>query len=179
MHRFISSAASSSCARADRPAATSSSCNSAEQPAISLDSAEQPATPSHLHILSIRDAQRWLAEPSVASCSSADMQRIREAVAVLSNPKPRVKLLKREVLQMFQRKVIQAAKRLKVELSHSAEQPALASPVVHDEPDIPGAEQSDTSMVVAGHPAILMDYKLARQTENNLGKARKTAKFSD
>ena len=31
----------------------------------------------------------WLAEDHVASCNSADAQRIREAVAVLSRPNPR------------------------------------------------------------------------------------------
>jgi hypothetical protein len=89
MHRFISSAASSSSGRAEQPAAASSSCSSAEQPSSSLRSAEQPATPSHFQILSIRDVQRWLHVETVASCSSADMERIREAAAVLSRPKPR------------------------------------------------------------------------------------------
>ena len=85
MKRFLSSAAPSSSGRTETP----SSSSSAEQPATSLRSAEQPATPSHLKILSIRDVQRWLAEEPIASCSSADAQRIREAVAVLSHPKPR------------------------------------------------------------------------------------------
>jgi hypothetical protein len=89
MHRFMSSVASSSSGRAEQPAAASSSSNSAEQPIASLRSAEQPATPSHLKILSIRDVQRWLADEPIASCSSADVQRIREAAAVLSHPKPR------------------------------------------------------------------------------------------
>ena len=95
----MSSAASSSSGRAGRPAAASGSAEqpapslgSAERPATlshSLRSAERPATPSHLKLSSIRDVQRWLAEEPAASCSSADMQRIREAVAVLSLPKPR------------------------------------------------------------------------------------------
>jgi len=42
-----------------------------------------------LKLSSIQDVQRWLAEEPMASCSSVDMQRIREAVAVLSRPKPR------------------------------------------------------------------------------------------
>ena len=47
MHRFISSAASSSSGGAGRPAAASSSAEQpAEQPATSLRSAEQPAIPS-------------------------------------------------------------------------------------------------------------------------------------
>ena len=89
MKRFMSSAASSSSARADPPATVFSSFSSAEQRATSLRSAEQPATPFPLKISSIRDVQRWLAKEPIASCSSAHMQRIREAAAVLSHPKPR------------------------------------------------------------------------------------------
>ena len=85
MKRFLSSAAPSSSSRAEPP----SSSSSAEQPATSLRSAEQPATPSRLKILSIRDVQRWLAEEPIANCSGANAQRIRQAVAVLSRPKPR------------------------------------------------------------------------------------------
>ena len=91
MHRFISSAASSR----ERPAAASSSSSSAEQPAISLRSVEKPG----FHLDSIRDVQRWLAEEHIASCTGADIQRIREAVAVLSRPKPR-----QEDVQPLQRK---------------------------------------------------------------------------
>ena len=109
--------------------------------------AEQTATPPHLKILSIRDVQRWMAEEPVASCSSADAQRIREAVAVLSSPKPRQedveplqstwqvaqkRTKKRrpqgDVLQEFKGKVIEAAKKLQLELIDSAEQPATSSP---------------------------------------------------
>ena len=122
----------------------SSSVGSAEQSATSLRSAEPPATPCHVKILSIRDVQGWLAEERIASCSSADMQRIREAVAVLSSPKPRQvdvqplqskwqvaqqKDKKRrpleEVLSEFQGKVIKAAQKLQQELADSAEKPAL------------------------------------------------------
>ena len=113
MHRFISSAASSSCGKPD-----------------------QPATPSQVQIISIQDVQRWLAVETVASCSSADMERIREAAAVLSRPKPRQKEVqplqskwqvaqqkdeKRrplpEVLHEFQGKVVKAAKELQLKLS--------------------------------------------------------------
>ena len=66
MQRFMSSAASSS-----------------------AGSAERPVRPCHLKISSIRDVQSWLAEEPIASSSSADVQRIREAAAVLSHPKPR------------------------------------------------------------------------------------------
>ena len=86
MHRFMSSVASSSSGRAERPATVPGSSSSAEQPATSFPSA---ATSSYLKILSIRDVQRWLAEGPIVSCSSADVERIREAVAVLSYPKPR------------------------------------------------------------------------------------------
>ena len=89
MHRFISSAASSSCGKPEQPPAASSSCSNAEQPSTSLRSAEQPATPSQVQIISIQDVQRWLAVETVASCNSADMERIKEAAAVLSRPKPR------------------------------------------------------------------------------------------
>ena len=135
MHRFISSAASSSCGRAEQAAAASSSCSSAEQPSTSLRSAEQPATPSQVQILSIRDVQRWLAVETVASCSSADMERIREAAAVLSRPKPGrgdVQPLQRqwqvtqkkdqkpiplaEMLDEFRGKVIKAAQELQLKL---------------------------------------------------------------
>ena len=46
-------------------------------------SAEQPG----FQLQSIRDVQRWLAEEHIASCSGADIRRIREAVAVLSHPR--------------------------------------------------------------------------------------------
>ena len=139
MHRFMSSLASSSSGRAEQPASASSSSL--------LRSAEQPATPSHLKILSIRDVQHWLADESIASCSSADVQRIREAAAVLSRPKPKqedveplqskwkVRQQKKgkkrrplgEVLKEFQDKVIHAAQKLQQQLSDSAERPALLS----------------------------------------------------
>ena len=123
----MSSLASSSSGRAEQPASASSSSL--------LRSAEQPATPSHLKILSIRDVQHWLADESIASCSSADVQRIREAAAVLSHPKPRQKDVRplqnkwqvaqqkdkkprplEEVLREFQGKVIKAAQKLQQEL---------------------------------------------------------------
>ena len=123
--------------------AASSSSGGAEQPATLLGSAEQPATPSQLKIASIRDVQRWLAQKPIASCSSADMQRIREAVAVLSHPKPRkedVRPLQSkwqvpqktnkkprplgDVLQEFQAKVVKAAQKLQLELADSTEQSA-------------------------------------------------------
>ena len=147
MHRFLSTAASSSSGGAAlRSAEQPASLRSAEQPATSLRSAEQPATPSHLQILSIRDVQRWLAEEPIASCSSADMQRIREAVAVLSLPKPRqadVRPLQSkwqvarkkhnkerplgDVIKNLESKVIEAVQKLQRQLAGSAEQPAVAA----------------------------------------------------
>ena len=90
MQRSFSPAASSSSGRAERPA-TSTAPSSSDRGG--LLSAERPATstsPSpQLSITTIRGVQRWLAEDHVASCTSADAQRIREAVAVLSASKPR------------------------------------------------------------------------------------------
>ena len=97
MKRFVSSAASSSSGSAARPANVSARSSSAEQSATSLRSAEQPATPSQLKIFSIRDVQRWLAEESIARCSRADLQRLREAVAVLTSGKkqqPRMEVVR-------------------------------------------------------------------------------------
>ena len=132
MKRFMSSAASSSSARAE-PATTS------------LGSAEQPGTRCQLKLSSIRDVQRWLAMEPIASCSSADMQRIREAVAVLVPAKPRKEDVRplqskwlvaqqrnkkprplAEVVDEFRDKVIKAAQQLQVELSGSVEQPVAS-----------------------------------------------------
>ena len=74
MNRFMFSAAPSGSGRAERAAAAGS--------------AEQPHTPSHLKILSIHDVQRWLAQEPIASCSSADAQGVREAVAVSRTGSP-------------------------------------------------------------------------------------------
>ena len=145
MKRFMSSAASSSSARAKPPSTTSSSFSSAEQPATSFCSAEQPGTRCQLKVSSIRDVQRWLAKESIASCSSADMQRIREAVAVLVPAKPRKEDVRplqskwlvaqqrnkkprplAEVVDEFRDKVIRAAQQLQVELSGSVEQPVAS-----------------------------------------------------
>ena len=79
----------------------------------------------------------------VAGCSSADAQRIREAVAVLSQSKPRKKDVRPlqsfwhvafqqntkdrplgDVRAELETKVIEAAQKLQRELAGSAEQPA-------------------------------------------------------
>ena len=57
----------------------------ADRPDTEAVSAEQPG----LQLQSIGDVKRWLAKEPIASCSSADMQRIREAAAVLVHGKPR------------------------------------------------------------------------------------------
>ena len=97
MKRFLSSAASSSSGRAEQPAAplrgaeqsaSSSSSGRAVQSATASSNAERPGTASPLlKISSIQDVQCWLARSSATS--HADIERIREAVAVLSRPKPR------------------------------------------------------------------------------------------
>ena len=131
MQSFISSGVSSS----------SGSSGRAEQPAVSLRSAELPA--SIIHISSLRDVQRWLAKEHVSNCSSADVQRIREAVTVLSHPKPKqedvrplqskwqvAQQIKKkpkplaDVIHELQEKVVKAAQKLHQELIDSAEQPA-------------------------------------------------------
>ena len=133
MKRFMSSAASSSSARAE-PATTS------------LGSAEQPGTRCQLKLSSIRDVQRWLAIEPIASCSSADMQRIREAVAVLVPAKPRKEDVRplqskwlvaqkrnkkprplEEVVHELQDKVMKAAQNLQQQqqLAGCAEQPVI------------------------------------------------------
>ena len=134
------SAASSSSGRMEPPATVSSSSSRAEQ----------PATPSNLKIGSIRDVQRWLAEyPFVMSASgrSAEVRRIREAVAVLStHPKPRqedvrplqskwnmAQLVNRkprplgDVINELETRVIEAAQKLQRQLAGSGEEPALAA----------------------------------------------------
>ena len=134
LRSFFSSGASSSSGSASRPANVSARSSSAEQ----------TATPSHVKISSMRDVQRWLAEESIASCSSADLQRIREAVAVLAHArKEDVQPLLRnwevaqkkkqkprplpEMVEEFQGKVIKAAQKLQQQLPDSAEQPASST----------------------------------------------------
>ncbi len=140
MHRPIFADASSSSNRSERPASVASgSGSSAEQPAILPSSAAQPATPSYSKTLSIRDVQRWLGEEPIVSCNSAGAQRVREAVAVLSQSKPRqedIRLLQKEwhvehlqnkkfrshadLIQELQDKVMNAAKKLQHDKSSAA-----------------------------------------------------------
>ena len=147
-------------------------------------SAEQPG----FQLQSIRDVQRWLAEEHIASCSGADIRRIREAVAVLSRPKPRQedvqplqgkwqvaqqKYKKRrpldDVLHEFQGKVIKAAQQLQVELSSSAEQPA-ASTVGQ-----PGAMDTADS-VDFDDPPWLTELKVRQRKKSSSRRATTTCK---
>ena len=82
----------------------------ADGPDTEACSAEQPG----LQLQSIRDVQRWLAEEHIASCSGADVQRIREAVAVLSRPKPR-----QEEVRPLQSKWLVARKKGKKNIERS------------------------------------------------------------
>ena len=91
MHRFLMSSASSNFGRAEQSDTASSSAGRVEESSISLCSAEQPAISRLLKMSSIRDVQAWLNEEHVASCSNAEAQHIREAVALLSQHKPRKK----------------------------------------------------------------------------------------
>ena len=143
MHRFLTSSASSNLGRAEQLDTASSSAGRVEQSSISLCSAEQPAISRLLKMSSIRDVQAWLNEEHLASCSSAEAQRIREAVALLSQPMPRQedvspllskwnvpqkknnkKIWLEDVIKKLKVKVIEAAQELQQQLAGSAEQPA-------------------------------------------------------
>ena len=144
MHRSIFADASSSSDKAERPASVASgSASSAEQPAILPSSAAQPGLPSYSKTSSIRDVQRWLAQEPIVNCNSAVVQRVRKAVAVLSQPKPRqedVQPLQCEwrvaqksnkkrkllavVIQECQEQVINAAKKLQQQLPELVQHPA-------------------------------------------------------
>ena len=113
----------------------------------SCGSAERPAIPCQLKIASIRDVQRWLAEAPIVSCCSVEVQRIREAVAVLSRPNPRkedvqplqgnwkVSQKKKDrtprplpdVLDEFKGKVIKATQKLQQQLLDSAARPVSST----------------------------------------------------
>ena len=140
MQRFMSSGASSSSSRVERPLSIPGGTSSAEKPAPSLRIAEQFATPAYVKILTIHDVQRWLAEESIASCTDESLQRIREAAAALSRPKPKQQEVQpiqnkwqiaqkkngkrvplEDVVHEFQGKVVEAAQKLQVEFANNAE----------------------------------------------------------
>ena len=149
LRSFFSSAASSNSGGAERPAVAASTGSTAAS--SNCGSAEQPGSSSHLQLSSIRDVQRWLAKEPIASCVSADTERIREAVDKLTSSKkgqPRredVEYLlgpknwnveqrsnqKRipfpDIIREFKGKVIEAAQKRQQQLSDSAEQPASST----------------------------------------------------
>ena len=112
-------------------------------------SAAQPVTLSQSKISSMWDVQRWLAEQPIVRCHSADMERLKEAAAVLSRPKPRKEDVRElqndwqgaqmkhrkpiplpEVIQDFRGKIIKAAQKLQQQLLDSAEPPASDDPML-------------------------------------------------
>ena len=170
MERFFALGASSNSGRAEQPltVAASSNSNRAELP-----SAEQPATSTtssstQVSIKSIRGVERWLTEDHVVSCTSADAQRIREAVVVLSRPKPKqedvqplqskwqvahrnpdtTKRKLPEVIEEFRDKIIKAAQKLQQQLADSAEQPAVAASST-DRADVQNVTAADEEPVLA------------------------------
>ena len=144
MLRPIFADAGSSSDRDERPDSVAlSSASSAERPASLSSSAAQPGSPSHSNTLSIRDVQRWMSQEPILSCNSPLAQRLRKAVVVLAQSKPRQedvqplqsqwhvaqKMNKKrrslaDVTHEFQHKLISAAKQLRQQLQESAEQPA-------------------------------------------------------
>ena len=60
MHRFMSSAASSSAGSAERPATVSGSCSSAQQPDTPILSDEQAATPFYCMLIVSNDHVSWV-----------------------------------------------------------------------------------------------------------------------
>ena len=150
---FFSSAVSSNSGSPRQPGgastsgitADSSSSGNAEGVAnvsARSSSAAQPVTLSQSKISSMWDVQRWLAEQPIVRCHSADMERLKEAAAVLSRPKPRkedvrdlqndwqVAQMKHrkpiplpEVILDFRGKIIKAAQTLQQQLLASAERP--------------------------------------------------------
>ena len=160
LRSFFSSAASRNSGSAVQPgvastsgstAASSSSGNAERVANVSArsSSAALPAALSQSKISSMQDVQRWLAEPPIVRCHSADMERLKEAAAVLSRSKPRqedVRDLQNdwqvsskkgskpiplpEVIQEFRGKIIKAAQKLQQQILDSAEPPASHDPML-------------------------------------------------
>ena len=157
MHQFFPSRKSSTPGGAAQPASERNTLGSAEQaagsagqPASSIGSAEQPI--SQLH--SVKDVQKWLASDCV-SLDTAEIQRLRHAVQILANAKPKqadIRLLQKpsnwnvtqtikakpkplpDVIEELRVKVVETARKVQRQLmasapsgSGSAEQPALTS----------------------------------------------------
>ena len=127
----------------NRVLALSSSGSAARPASSSSASAERPGTsttPSNqVSITTLRGVQLWLAQDHIATCTSAETQRIREAVAVLSRPKPRKEDLRplqpkwqvsqkqskkartlAHIIQEFQVKIIKAAQELQQQLADAS-----------------------------------------------------------
>ena len=128
----------------------------------------------------------WLAEEPIASSSSANMQRIREAVAVLSRPQPRQEDVQplqnkwkvaqqkdkklrslQDVIQEFRDKVTEAVQRLQWQLADNAEQCRVARNRHHERARHPNTEHCrDPSCMErdkkVGHEIILCKSQKAK-----------------
>ena len=178
MHRFLTSSASSNLGRAEELDTASSSAARVEESIISLCSAEQPVMSRRLKMSSISDVQACLNGEHVASCSSGEAQHIREAVALLSQPKPRqddVRPLQskwkvpreinnkrtplEDVIKNLKIKVIEAAQKLQQQLAGSAAQPAVAASSSN------GADAHDDCPV--GEEAFLAELRSRQQKKSD------------
>ena len=155
LRSFFSSAVSSNSGSPRQPGGASTSGSTADSSSSGnaegvanvsarSSSAAQPVTLSQSKISSMWDVQRWLAEQPIVRCHSADMERLKEAAAVLSRPNPRKEDVRElqndwqvaqqkhrkpiplpEVIQDFRGKIIKAAQKLQQQLLSSAERPML------------------------------------------------------
>ena len=170
---FFSSAVSSNSGSPRQPGGASTSGSTADSSSSGnaegvanvsarSSSAAQPVTLSQSKISSMWDVQRWLAEQPIVRCHSADMERLKEAAAVLSRPKPRKEDVRElqndwqvaqkkhrkpiplpEVIQDFRGKIIKAAQKLQQQLLASAERP--------DSSEAEQPARMDTTVVVDFH----------------------------
>ena len=162
MKRLVALALSSSSCSAARPAARAapSSSSSAEWPATSTTVSNQ------VSITSIRHVRLWLAEDHIVACTSAEIKRIREAVAVLSCPKPKQQDLEplrpkwevsrmqgrkrrsmADIIQEFHSKIIKAAQKL-ASSPGSAERPAPGdAPSVSSGAERPGVSTTSSTQM--------------------------------
>ena len=182
LRSFFSSAVSSNSGSPRQPGGASTSGSTADSSSSGnaegvanvsarSSSAAQPVTLSQSKISSMWDVQRWLAEQPIVRCHSADMERLKEAAAVLSRPNPRkedVRELQKDwqvssriplpkVIQEFRGKIIKAAQKLQQQLLDSAEPPASS-----------GVEQSarmDTTEVVDFHHDPMLTRLKDRQSK--------------
>ena len=155
LRSFFSSAVSSNSGSPRQPGGASTSGITADSSSFGnaegvanvsarSSSAAQPVTLPQSKISSMWDVQHWLAEQPIVRCHSADMERLKEAAAVLSRPKPRKEDVRElqndwqvaqmkhrkpiplpEVIHDFRGKIIKAAQKLQQQLLSSAERPML------------------------------------------------------